>query len=140
MRMVNVHKAKTQLPKLLEAVEAGEEILVHYAGDRAATSKADDSPLTAADLASHRRILAGLEELDPGTPVISEESEDLAEAAAARGEKNLSMVSRPVNARPVNPPPASQRNSRRVRRQNASFRGFESLESVFIFERLNRDK
>ncbi|MGN6152763.1 MAG: 3'(2'),5'-bisphosphate nucleotidase CysQ [Lysobacteraceae bacterium] len=37
-------------------------------------TKADASPLTAADLASHRRIVAGLQRLTPDIPVLSEES------------------------------------------------------------------
>ncbi len=32
MRMVNVHKAKTELSRLLEAVEAGEEVVIARAG------------------------------------------------------------------------------------------------------------
>lgn len=32
MKMVNVHKAKTQLSKLLEAVEAGEDVVIARAG------------------------------------------------------------------------------------------------------------
>ncbi len=35
--------------------------------------KADDSPLTAADLASHRVIVAGLKDLAPEIPILSEE-------------------------------------------------------------------
>lgn len=32
MKMVNVHKAKTELSKLLEAVEAGEDVVIARAG------------------------------------------------------------------------------------------------------------
>lgn len=32
MRMVNVHKAKTELSRLLEAVEAGEDVVIARAG------------------------------------------------------------------------------------------------------------
>src|SRR5947207_2939710 len=39
-------------------------------------------------------------------------------SAADAGLKKPSAVSNPVSATPVNPAPASQRNSRRVRRQN----------------------
>src|SRR4051794_4677488 len=42
----------------------------------------------------------------------------LAGAAAARPPKKPSCERSPVSARPVKPAPASQRNSRRVRRQN----------------------
>ncbi len=55
------------------AVEAGEAILEVYATDFDVQSKADESPLTQADLASHRRIVAGLRKLTPDVPIISEE-------------------------------------------------------------------
>lgn len=59
------------------AQEAGEAILVHYAGRRdSLAEKGDGSPLTAADLAAHRVIDAGLRRHFPHIPVISEESED----------------------------------------------------------------
>lgn len=38
------------------------------------TRKDDDSPLTAADIASHKLLCAGLERLDPRLPVLSEEN------------------------------------------------------------------
>jgi 3'(2'), 5'-bisphosphate nucleotidase len=59
--------------------EAGLTILDIYksyeagAADVALTSKADDSPLTQADLAAHVCIVAGLAKLTPKTPVVSEE-------------------------------------------------------------------
>jgi 3'(2'), 5'-bisphosphate nucleotidase len=56
------------------ARRAGDAILEVYATDFAVQSKDDDSPLTQADLASHRTIMAGLEALTPGVPIISEES------------------------------------------------------------------
>lgn len=58
------------------AKEAGEAILeiYHEAQDVEITRKDDDSPLTKADLASHHIIIDALKELDPDTPVISEES------------------------------------------------------------------
>ena len=55
------------------AVEAGEAILEVYATDFDVQEKGDESPLTQADLASHRRIVAGLESLTPDIPIISEE-------------------------------------------------------------------
>jgi 3'(2'), 5'-bisphosphate nucleotidase len=60
----------------LIARAAGREILEVYAaaGALAATAKADDSPLTAADLRSHRLIVQQLGELTPQLPVLSEES------------------------------------------------------------------
>lgn len=50
-------------------------------GDVAVQCKDDRSPLTAADLAAHKRIVAGLQALTPDIPVLSEESKaiDIAE-------------------------------------------------------------
>ena len=56
------------------AQAAAADILTVYAGDFQAERKADASPLTAADLAAHRRIVAGLAALTPDIPVLSEES------------------------------------------------------------------
>jgi len=60
------------------AREAGREILeVYAAGPAAPTAKADDSPLTAADLRSHRLIVQHLGELTPELPVLSEEAAEV---------------------------------------------------------------
>ncbi|MEM9209758.1 MAG: inositol monophosphatase family protein, partial [Pseudomonadota bacterium] len=53
---------------------AGAAILTVYETDFDVEHKDDESPLTKADLASHREIAAGLEALTPEIPVISEES------------------------------------------------------------------
>jgi len=55
------------------AEEAGRAILAVYATDFDVQAKDDQSPLTQADLASHRCIVAGLRSLTPDTPIISEE-------------------------------------------------------------------
>ena len=65
------------------AHRAGEAILDVYAGEFDVTRKGDDSPLTVADLRSHRIITAGLATLTPDVPVISEEA--AAVPFAARG-------------------------------------------------------
>lgn len=52
---------------------AGEAILPFWRADVAVTAKADDSPVTAADLAAHRVIADGLQALAPHIPVLSEE-------------------------------------------------------------------
>ena len=57
---------------------AGRAILEVYDGDFAVERKQDDSPLTAADLAAHRAIVAGLHVLTPRIPVLSEESAEQA--------------------------------------------------------------
>jgi 3'(2'), 5'-bisphosphate nucleotidase len=59
----------------LIARAAGREILDVYAqGESPPTLKDDDSPLTAADLRSHRLIVDALAALTPGVPVLSEEA------------------------------------------------------------------
>jgi len=57
------------------AREAGAAIMQVYEGDMPLelTHKQDDSPLTAADLAAHRVIAAGLVRLAPEIPILSEE-------------------------------------------------------------------
>jgi 3'(2'), 5'-bisphosphate nucleotidase len=59
------------------AGEAGVEILRLYDGDPAVQYKADHSPLTAADLAAHHRIMAGLACLTPNLPRLSEEGGEI---------------------------------------------------------------
>ena len=61
-------------PLVRLAREAGDAILEVYATDFDVQSKQDESPLTQADLASHRRIVVGLENLAPAMPIISEEA------------------------------------------------------------------
>ena len=56
------------------AVEAGKAILEIYQQDFEVVQKADQSPLTQADLASHRIICESLAHLTPDIPVLSEES------------------------------------------------------------------
>ena len=58
------------------ARQAAARILEVYDGEFAVEHKDDRSPLTAADLASHRCIVEGLERLAPAIPVLSEESAD----------------------------------------------------------------
>jgi 3'(2'), 5'-bisphosphate nucleotidase len=57
------------------AIQAGDAILEVYATDFDVQHKADMSPLTQADMASHRCIDAGLNMLTPEIPVLSEESD-----------------------------------------------------------------
>lgn len=59
------------------AALAGQEILKVYQGDIEVEIKSDGSPLTAADQAAHRVIIAGLEKLTPDIPVLSEEASDI---------------------------------------------------------------
>lgn len=70
------------LPDVIDiAHAAGEDILTVYRQtELEVTRKADDSPLTQADLASHRRIVGRLRELTPDVPILSEESQGIDEA------------------------------------------------------------
>jgi 3'(2'), 5'-bisphosphate nucleotidase len=68
------------LPQVVElAHKAGAVILTHYRPGIMVRSKIDASPVTAADEEAENVILAGLAELTPSIPVVSEE-------AFARGE------------------------------------------------------
>lgn len=77
-------------PQLLARVadiarRAAHAILEVYAGaELSAWEKGDASPLTAADVRSHRLILDALRELEPETPVLSEESTHAPFAERAR--------------------------------------------------------
>jgi 3'(2'), 5'-bisphosphate nucleotidase len=68
-------------PLLLEvgllARRAGEAIMDVYRQDFDVEVKADSSPLTAADLAAQKVIVAGLAQIDPSLPVVSEEASQL---------------------------------------------------------------
>lgn len=55
------------------AAQAGEAIMRVYAGDFDIMHKADDSPVTEADLCAHRIIKASLQALTPQLPVLTEE-------------------------------------------------------------------
>lgn len=66
------------------AAEAGAGILEIYETAFAVEKKADASPLTEADLASHRTIMAGLQRLTPDIPILSEESSTLPFAERAQ--------------------------------------------------------
>jgi 3'(2'), 5'-bisphosphate nucleotidase len=59
------------------ACDAGDAIMHVYARDFAVETKADKSPVTAADLAAHRIICDGLSELTPDIPVLSEEAANI---------------------------------------------------------------
>ena len=60
------------------SVAAGQAIMeVYESGDFGVDHKADDSPLTKADLASHQVIVEGLKSLTKDIPVLSEESADI---------------------------------------------------------------
>ena len=60
------------------AIEAGQAIMDVYESSEEIQfeSKHDASPLTKADLAAHDAIVSGLKEVDPGTPIVSEEGRE----------------------------------------------------------------
>ncbi len=59
------------------AQQAGAAIMQVYASGFDIEHKADDSPVTTADLAAHSLIVKGLAQLTPDVPVLSEESAQL---------------------------------------------------------------
>ncbi|MGL4610750.1 MAG: 3'(2'),5'-bisphosphate nucleotidase CysQ [Trueperaceae bacterium] len=60
------------------AREAGEKILeIYETADFNVEMKADNSPLTKADIASHEHIVGRLQALSPEIPILSEESKDI---------------------------------------------------------------
>ena len=61
-------------PVIALAREAGQRITEIYHSDFRIGAKEDNSPLTAADLASHHCLTEGLESLRPKYPVLSEEA------------------------------------------------------------------
>lgn len=64
-------------PVLQLARDAGAAIMQVYVQDFTVEHKDDKSPLTAADMAAHHLIVAGLQALTPELPVLSEESADI---------------------------------------------------------------
>ena len=87
----------SELDRLREGIiglarEAAGAILEVYEGEFAVQHKDDDSPLTAADLASHRCIVAGLERLAPGIPILSEESAQEVPAQVRRQWSRMWLV------------------------------------------------
>lgn len=64
--------------RLLDGVQqAGSQVLDIYQRDFQVETKADDSPLTEADMASHHALVALLKEMTPDVPILSEESGEI---------------------------------------------------------------
>lgn len=74
------------------AQEASAAILEVYESEFDVEHKADASPLTEADLAAHRCIVAGLSRLTPEIPVLSEESAHTIPLDVRRGWTRLWLV------------------------------------------------
>ncbi|MEM6300669.1 MAG: 3'(2'),5'-bisphosphate nucleotidase CysQ [Pseudomonadota bacterium] len=77
-----VHLNELQIEQCLDlCAEASKEILRHYESSEMRTEvkqKEDRTPLTKADLASHRLLFDGLARVTPKIPVLSEESDEQA--------------------------------------------------------------
>ena len=71
---MTVQPSPAMLDLIALAIAAGHEIMAVYATDFSAKAKSDLTPVTEADEAAEKVILAGLAKLDPATPVISEEA------------------------------------------------------------------
>ncbi len=81
------------LPRLYEiARAAGAAILSHYQTPTAVELKADGSPVTAADRAAEAVILPALAALTPAVPVVSEEADPPAAAAAIDPDQPFWLV------------------------------------------------
>ena len=74
------------------AAQAAERVLDVYHSGFEVARKADDSPLTEADLASHRIIAARLGRLTPGIPILSEESAEEVDFATRAGWSRYWLV------------------------------------------------
>ncbi len=68
----DAHRLLTEITPL--ARDAGAKIMTYYRGEFEVRSKADASPVTAADEAAEEIIIAGLNRLTPDIPVIAEEA------------------------------------------------------------------
>ncbi len=79
--MVKISDLNALLTPVIETCKsAGEKILQIYNQEFSVDIKADDSPLTAADLASHHCLVDGLNMIQPKLPVLSEESAEISYA------------------------------------------------------------
>ncbi|MCG6575230.1 3'(2'),5'-bisphosphate nucleotidase [Pseudomonas sp. AF32] len=70
-------------PVVRLALKAGEAILPFWRANVQVDHKADESPVTAADMAAHDVIVAGLKALAPDVPILSEEDADIAQGLRA---------------------------------------------------------
>ena len=73
-----IHQDAERLDHISQLVwDASDAIMAVYKSDAFGEStKADDSPVTAADLAAHRVLVDGLAALTPDIPIVSEEDAD----------------------------------------------------------------
>lgn len=64
-------------PLIAAVTRAGEQVMAVYRSGGEVTWKADNSPLTEADMVSHRALVSALEALEPTLPILSEESAEI---------------------------------------------------------------
>ena len=96
------------LPKVLEIAErAGAVIMQHYAAGTTVATKADASPVTAADEAGEAVILAALRELTPDMPIVAEEAVARGEIARRRRRRRSGWSTRSTAPRSSSPATAS---------------------------------
>jgi 3'(2'), 5'-bisphosphate nucleotidase len=90
--MTDIDDRRSLIDALASIVEdAGREIMDVYATSFDVVKKEDESPLTQADLASHRSIKRALQTLTPDIPILSEES-TLPDFATRSGWKRYWLV------------------------------------------------
>lgn len=88
MTDVFAHLPHPLLAPVIEMVRrAGDVILPYWRADVAVVTKADESPVTAADLAAHHLLLADLQALAPDIHVLSEEDANIALSERATWER-----------------------------------------------------
>src|SRR5262249_55909038 len=75
MQMINVQE---HLDALLAIIQRADEVImdVYNTHSAIATTKADNTPITQADVASHEVITRGLAALFPSIPIVSEEGDE----------------------------------------------------------------
>jgi 3'(2'), 5'-bisphosphate nucleotidase len=88
MTQVFAHLPHPLLAPVIElARRAGEVILPYWRANVSVVTKADASPVTAADIAGHHLLVAGLQALAPDIHVLSEEDADIPLSERATWER-----------------------------------------------------
>ncbi|MFT2098370.1 3'(2'),5'-bisphosphate nucleotidase CysQ [Marinomonas sp. 2405UD66-6] len=96
MKDVSSHPIFQALQKIIH--DAADVIMdIYQRADLGVEQKSDDSPVTAADLAAHNVILAGLKTLTPDIPVLSEESRGAAVTFEERSKWSILWVVDPLD-------------------------------------------
>lgn len=72
---MNAEQLTPLLPPAKRLVQEAGQLILEVGADAAVSEKANKSPVTEADMASHRHIVEGLQDLGGPWPVLSEESD-----------------------------------------------------------------